>query len=101
MQRDDRKALRRRYDRLFEEVEAILIRHDPLGIALEENTDPYHLEVSTILPRAWRATSQVEVQHIVREEFERWFGPETTTRTDLYKPIAAEVFDAVLRHRSV
>ena len=36
----------------------------------------------------------------MREEFERWFGPGITIRTELYESIAAEVFDAVLRYRS-
>jgi hypothetical protein len=58
-------------------------------------------EVSTILPRAWRATSQDEVRQIVREEFERSFGSAITIRTELYEPMAAEVFEAVLSHRSV
>jgi hypothetical protein len=71
---DDKKALRRKYDRLFQAVEAILLRYDPIGIKFEGNTHQYDPEVSTILPRAWRAISQDEVRQIVREEFERWLG---------------------------
>jgi hypothetical protein len=57
MQDGNRKALRRRYAGLYREVEAILFRYDPVGIKFEENTPPdeYDPEVSTILPRAWRA----------------------------------------------
>jgi len=61
---ENRKALRRRYAGLYREVEAILFRYDPVGISFEENTAPeeYDPEVSTILPGAWRAASQDEVQ---------------------------------------
>lgn len=97
---EDKKALRRKYAGLYEEVEAILFRYDPAGINLEENRDEYDPEVSTILPRAWRAASHDEVQRIMREEFERWLGPGINIRTEFYEPIAAEVFKAVLRYRS-
>jgi hypothetical protein len=55
--------------------------------------------VSTILPRVVRANSQDEVQQIVREEFEYWFGPDTTTREASLEVIAAEVFEAVVNRR--
>lgn len=97
---DDKKALRRKHDRLFQAVQAILLRYDPIGIKFEGNTHEYDPEVSTILPRAWRAISQDEVRQIVREEFERWFGPEITVPTELYERIATEVFEAVVRHRT-
>jgi hypothetical protein len=49
MSSEDRKAPRREYAGLYEEVEAILFRHDPAGINFGENTDEYDPEVSTIL----------------------------------------------------
>jgi hypothetical protein len=98
MSREDRKAVRRKYAGLYEEVEAILFRHDPIGINFEVNTDEYDPEVSTILPRAVRATSQDEVRQIIREEFEHWFGP-TTVREESFEPIAAEVYEAVMNYR--
>ena len=97
---EDREALRRKYAGLYEEVESILFRHDPVGINFEDNTDEYAPEVSTILPKVVRATSRDEVQQVVRDEFERWFGPSTTFREETFEPIAAEVFEAVLKHRS-
>lgn len=100
MSSEDRKAPRREYGGLYEEVEAILFRHDPVGINFGENTDEYDPEVSTILPRVVRATSQDEVQRIVREEFEHWFGPDIIMRGESSEVIAAEIFEAVVNHRS-
>jgi hypothetical protein len=100
MPSEDSRALRREYAGLYEEVEAILFRHDPVGINFAENTDEYDPEVSTILPRVVRAASQDEVQEIVREEFKRWFGPDTTMREASLEVIAAEVFEAVVNRRS-
>lgn len=90
--------MRRAYRGLFEEVEATLARHDPVGIAYVANE--YELEVSTILPRAFRATTESEVLQIVREEFEHSFGSDTTMRQDRFEPIAAEVFAAIQRFRT-
>jgi hypothetical protein len=100
MPSEDGKALRREYAGLYEQVEAILFRHDPAGINFGENRDEYDPEVSTILPRVVRATSHDEVQQIVREEFEHWFGSDSIMREESFEVIAAEVFEAVVSHRS-
>jgi hypothetical protein len=72
-----RKYLRIRYGDLFREASATLFRHDPIGIAFDnENTDEYDAKVGTILPRLVRCHSPVEVRRIVFEEFCRWFTPE-------------------------
>jgi hypothetical protein len=101
MPTDDRNALRRQYAGLYEEVESILFRHDPVGINFEENADEYDPEVSAILPKILSAQSPDEVQQIVRDEFEHWFGPDTTFREESFEPIGAEVFEAVLRYRAL
>jgi hypothetical protein len=100
MPSEDREALRREYAGLYEQVEAILFRYDQAEINFGENTDEYDPEVSTILPRIARATSQDEVHQIVREEFEHWFGPDFIMREESFEAIAAEAFEAVMSHRS-
>jgi hypothetical protein len=40
------------------------------------------------------------VEGIIHEEFERWYGPNTRMRDELFAPIAAEVFAAVVLFRS-
>ena len=47
----DRQRLKAEYGRLFHEVQALLFRHDPIGINFEDNVDEYAPEVGTILPR--------------------------------------------------
>lgn len=95
MARDERKALRRKYASLYEEVESILFRHDPVEIAFEDNTDEYDPEVSTILPRAYPAETRDEVLTIVRDEFLRWFAPQRIFRQGSFEQIADEVFEAI------
>jgi hypothetical protein len=100
MPSEDRKALRRKYAGLYEEVESILFRHDPASVNFEVNTDEYDPEVETILPKVVRATSRDEVEQVVRDEIQRWFGLDTPLRQETFEPIAAEGFEAVLRYRS-
>jgi hypothetical protein len=48
----ERRRLRSEYGRLFDSVAVLLFRHDPIGIAFDnENTDEYEPETGTILPR--------------------------------------------------
>ncbi len=70
----DRSEIKAKYGDLFSEVEAILFRHDPMGINFGDNTDEYAPEVGTILPRLKEAKSEVDVQRIIHEEFVRWFN---------------------------
>jgi hypothetical protein len=72
MGRSETKA---KYGALFDEVEEILFRHDPMGINFGDNINEYATEVGTILPRLVKAKSEVDVQRIIQEEFVRWFGP--------------------------
>jgi hypothetical protein len=55
-------------------VSEILFRHDPMRINAGSNTDEYDPEVGTILPRLKQCRSAQEVQEVVYEEFESWFG---------------------------
>lgn len=49
---DEQRRLRRQYQGLYDEVLAILARHDPIGIVFgDESLDEYEPEVDMILPR--------------------------------------------------
>ena len=48
---EERRKLRAENKALFDEINEILFRHDPMGISFGDNTDEYDLEVGTILPR--------------------------------------------------
>ncbi len=49
-----------------------------MGINFESNTDEYEPEVDTILPRIKDLNERKEIELVVREEFEKWFGDDST-----------------------
>jgi hypothetical protein len=94
-----RSYVKRRYANLFDEASALLFRHDPIGINLEDNTDEYDPEVGTILPRLSRCHSSADARKVVFEEFCKWFGPETAGDEMRYDAIAAELWLLWSAHR--
>ena len=60
-----RAALRQRYGKLYDLVEEILFRHDPIGINFGDNSDEYDPEVDTILPRLDRCESVDQVRDVI------------------------------------
>ena len=87
---EERRRLKEEYGRLYDDLEGLLFRHDPIGINFGSNTDEYGPEVRTILPRLKLCKSIDEVQDVVYEEFVRWFGDAGTR--DKYQVIAAEIW---------
>ena len=88
-----RERARERYGVLFDEVAAVLVRHDPVGLAaLGAPQDEYEPEASTILPRLERASSERETLWVVREEFARWFPPEVAGPKGRYEGAASEIW---------
>lgn len=68
-------------EQVVSQIEAILFRHDLIGINFEENTDEYRAEAETITLRRAEAHSVDDVRRIAHQEFVRWFdeklaGPE-------------------------
>ena len=90
----NRSRLKAEYGQLYTDIEQILFRHDPIGIAyeghdsVEDNPDEYAPEVETILPRLRTANSADDVADIVYEEFHqlvwrsgnRWAEGEFSSR---------------------
>lgn len=64
-----------------------------------DNTDEYDPEVGTILPRLKTATDKDDVTAIVREEFERWFNTEVTSKemNAAYSKMVVEVWEAWIK----
>ena len=97
----ERRQLKVMYGALFDDVAALLFRHDPIGISFDnENTDEYEPEVGTILPRLRTCNSVDDVRRVVRQEFVRWFSPETAGQETAYTTIAAEIWDLWQRYGS-
>ncbi|MGY1692328.1 hypothetical protein [Geodermatophilus sp. SYSU D01105] len=74
------------------EVEALLYRHDPIGIAVAENPDEYRPEAGSIVARLHGARSVEDVQRLVHEEFVRWFDADTAGPASRYAAIAQDVW---------
>ena len=92
--RNERGRLKKAYGQLFSDVTAILARHDPVGlVGIGVPEDEYEPEVGTILQRLRGATNPADVQRIVCEEFDLWFGLDTPKMAkDDFLPVAAEIF---------
>ncbi len=81
-----------RYAQLEAEVEALLYRHDPVGIAFGDNPDEYSPEAGSIVPRLRDVTSVDDVRRVVHEEFVRWFDADTAGPATGYQVIAEELW---------
>jgi hypothetical protein len=93
--------MKRDYATLFAEVRAILNRHDPVGlIRMGMPEDEYEPEVGTILPRLREAAGPQDVQRVLHEEFQHWFGSDTSMfGYEEFAPAASEVWEAFERFR--
>ena len=91
---EERRQLKAEYGELFSAVSALLYRHDPIGIAFDnENTDEYDPEAGTILPRLRNCESTSDVQRVVHDEFVRWFDAENAGPEEGYALIASEIWE--------
>ena len=90
---ENRRRLRAEYGALFDSMAALLFRHDPIGINFEVNTDEYHTEVETILPKLRECHSPGDVLRLVHAEFVRWFDAGTAGPPERYEGIAAEIWE--------
>jgi hypothetical protein len=96
----ERRQLRVHYGLLFDSVAALLFRHDPIGIAFDnENVDEYEPEAGTILPRLRSCESSADALSAIHEEFVRWFDIETAGPVERYTAIASEIWKLWQTHR--
>ena len=94
-QRVHNQPLWHRYPSLYEQVLAILVAADPIGICDGgERRAAYTPEVNTILPRLKEAQSADDLIRIVREELIVWFGA-TAVRQDGSKGIGRTLWDLI------
>ena len=85
------RQCREKYPGIYDELLALLFRHDPIGINFETNTDEYSPEVRTILPRMGDCKSAEDVPTVVYEEFTHWFGEPGPRQR--YDHIATEIWE--------
>jgi hypothetical protein len=96
----DQKEARRRYEMLVAAVKAAIDAADPAGLLKTGSpADEYDPEVGTIVPRVAKAANVAEVQKIVLDEFERWFGSESAGVVAESDAPARDIWPAVLKFR--
>lgn len=87
----ERDLARAEFGPRFDEVVALLFRHDSIGINFSDNSDEYEPEAVTLLPRLDEAKTVADLRRIILEEFVRWFGKSAGTESD-YTEIARELW---------
>ncbi|HXH94462.1 MAG TPA: hypothetical protein VNN25_22990 [Thermoanaerobaculia bacterium] len=100
LQRADRKRLKSEYSALFEDLSALLYQVDPARLNFGINPDEYEPEAGTILPRVMELETASEIESVIREELERWFGGGTRIEKATYEDLGAEVLALLNRYRS-
>lgn len=94
-QRLDKQPLWHTYPILYEQVLAICVDADPIGICDGgERRTAYTPEVNTLLPRLKEAGVAEDLIRIVREEFIAWFG-STAVRHDGSEDIGRAIWDVI------
>jgi hypothetical protein len=87
------QSLKAAYGSLYADVSRLLHEADPIGlIAMGAPDDEYDPEVSTILPRLREASTAVDVQRIVHEEFVQWFGADIAGPLTGYADVAERIW---------
>lgn len=91
-ERDERQARLIGQEHVVGRLEALLFRHDPIGLNFEDNTDEYRAEAETITLRLPSAHSVDDVRRIAHEEFVRWFDQQLAGPESRYDGIAREIW---------
>jgi hypothetical protein len=83
---------------LREELEELLFRHDPVGLAeIGAPKDEYWPEAESLLPRLREATSQEHLRRIVHSVFLQKFEAEETCGPEsAYESISQEIWTRFL-----
>jgi hypothetical protein len=93
-----KKTLKPRYRALYMVVDAIVARHDPIGLlAIGCPDDEYEPEVTDLLPRLKGAASTDELMSLVHGVFERWFGERACGPKEGYRALAQDLWDCMPR----
>ena len=88
----ERRRLLAGKEAIAREIEALLFRHDPIGINFGGNADEYRPEAETIALRPPEARSVEDVRRITHEEFVKWFGHDTAGDQPRYASVARDIW---------
>jgi hypothetical protein len=90
--KDQKSIVKQEYGQLFDEITRVLFEEDFMGISCGDNFDEYDLEAATIIPRLHTANSVKDVQRIVHEEFQHWFGKGYVGKLKCYKQVSLKIW---------
>lgn len=85
-------VLRDEYGALFDDIEALLFRHDPISINYGHNTDEYRPEVRAMLPRLDDCASAADVTRMTHEVFVQYFSADSAGAESDYAAIGDEIW---------
>ena len=89
---EEQEKIKAEFGDFFQQVSAILFRHDPEKIAYPGNEDEYDSETATILPRLKTCHSAEDCCRVVHEEFSKWFGGHVEPK-EKCEVVAAEIWE--------
>lgn len=92
----DLDSVKNQYGERFEELRAIINRHDPIVLLDEEGTpkDEYDPEVKTLIVQIDSNMSEKELHDRVFAEFRHWFGGESVTGPkERYRELSEEIHE--------
>lgn len=78
-------------------VRKVINKHDPLGLLeMGAPEDEYSPEINSISKRLTTQMSKQEIEKVVFEEFDYWFGVEITkSKSPALKEIAKDIFKLI------
>ena len=88
-----RAEMKRKYKRLYDDLEKLFYKHDPIGIGYV--ADEYDPEVELLLPRLTRIRDESQLADELHSVFVEMFDPQTAGPRTRYEPIARDVWRLV------
>lgn len=85
-------ALRAEFGALYDQLEALLFRHDPIRID-SPHADEYSPEVRAMLPLLVTCTSAADVTKMAHGVFVRFFNTKIAGPESTYEAIGAELWE--------
>jgi hypothetical protein len=92
--------LRQEFGEVYDELLALLFRHDPANINYGHNTDEYDPELRPILLRLGECSTVDQLVQLTHEVFVELFSAETAGTIDRYQPIGAEIWELTAAWRA-
>lgn len=101
--REERRRWQTAHPILFGELLLLFYTYDPMRICSRGNPDSsqeYEPEVGTILPRLRQGSSVEDVEQIIYEEFQRWFG-SAIKRDAVYQELSTEIVKLLQQYKEL